>query len=77
MATPNKADGNDLQFNSSEPAKDAYNQLNYTYQEVPGALSDEEEIKQVDVKRQTEKAEFHYDESLFLDKVKDFNRDES
>ena len=77
MALPNKADGNDLQLDSSEPLKDINNPLNYTYQEVPGALSDEEEIKQKEVKRQTEKAEFHYDESLFLDKVKDFNRDES
>ena len=42
---------------SNNEEKEAVNVLNYTYQEVPGALSDEEEMKDSkQVKRMTEQA---------------------
>ena len=67
-----------LGLTGSNDDKEAANVLNYTYQEVPGALSDEEEMKDSkQVKRMTEQAQFNFDESLFLDKIKDFNPVES
>ena len=80
IAKPGSALDRALRKHHNRNSGDADPNANLTYQEVPVALVDDEDLQaeqKAQRARQTVQDELHYDESLFLDKIKGFSLDQT